>query len=161
MGGFRMPRCTTFWDNYVSTYSNDVKSFELYISRNKSLQLKDALWMKIQNKFCFGLNNNCSYSKLWNSNVSDNDISLTNEYSNDECFEDGLIIELCNKQSYPKEIACAAKVSKIPKSKTLLKPSVGVVKTSPVDSVFTNSIEQSLANFVPNNSTFFTTKNHE
>ena len=111
--------------------------------------------MKYLNKFCFGSNNNCSYSKLWNSNVSENRISLINEYSNDECSEDGLDMELFNKQFDGNEIAWVAKVSKI------LNPSVGVVKTSPVDNMFTNSIEQSLANFVPNNSTFFTTKNHE
>ena len=150
-----MPTCATLWDNYVSTYSNDVKSFELYISRGKYLQLSETLWMKNLNKFCFGLNNNCSYSKLWNSNVSENRISLINEYSNDECSEDGLDMELFNKQFDGNEIAWVAKVSKI------LNPSVGVVKTSPVDNMFTNSIEQSLANFVPNNSTFFTTKNHE
>ena len=150
-----MPTCTTLWDNYVSTYSNDVKSFELYISRNKSLQQIDALWMKYLNKFCFGLNNNCSYSKLWNSNVSENKVSQMNEYSNNEYSADGLNMELFNKQFDGNEIAWVAKVSKI------LNPSVGVVKTSPVNNMFTNSIEQSLANFVPNNSTFFTTKNHE
>ena len=154
-----MPTCTTLWDSYVSTYSNDVKSFELYISANRSLQ--DLIWKKNQKRICSGLNNNCSYSKFWNTNVSENRISLTYEYSNYECSEEDLGIELFNKQSDKNETACAAKVSKIPKSKTLLKPSVGVVKTSPVDNVFTNSIEQSLANFVPNNSTFFTTKNHE
>ena len=156
-----MPTCTTLWDNYVSTYSNDVKSFELYISRSKSPQLRDTPWTTNLMRFCFGLNNNCSYSKLWNSNVSENRISLINEYSNDECSEEDLSIELFNKQSDKNETAWVAKVSKITESKTLLKPSVGVVKTSPVDNMFTNSIEQSLANFVPNNSTFFTTKNHE
>ena len=150
-----MPTCTTLWDNYVSTYSNDVKSFELYISRNKSLQQIDVLWMKYLNKFCFGLNNNCSYSKLWNSNVSENKISQMNEYSNTEYSADGLNMELFQKQFDGNEIAWVAKVSKI------LNPSVGVVKTSPVNNMFTNSIEQSLANFVLNNSTFFTTKNHE
>ena len=78
-----------------------------------------------------------------------------NEYSNKEYSADGSITELFQKQFDGNEIAWVAKVSKI------LNPGVGVVKTSPVDNMFTNSIEQSLADFVPNNSTFFTTKNHE